>query len=85
MFIAAQFTTARTCKQPRYWLADEWTRKQWYIYIIEYYSAIKKNAFESVLMRWMKLEYIIQSEVSKKKKNPAKQSINAYIWNLERL
>ena len=50
---------------------DEWVRKLWYIYTTEYYSAIKKNALESVLMRWMKLEYIIQSEVSKKKKNPA--------------
>ena len=44
--------------------ADEWTRKLWYIYTMEYYSAIKKNSFESVLMRWMKLEPIIQSEVS---------------------
>ena len=44
-------------------LADEWIRKWWYIYTMEYYSAVKKNAFESVLMRWMKLEPIIQSEV----------------------
>ena len=50
-------------------MADEWIGKLWYIYIIEYYSAIKKNAFESVLMRWMKLEPIIQSEVSQKEKN----------------
>ena len=46
--------------------ADEWIRKLWYIYTMEYYSAIKKNSFESVLMRWMKLEPIIQSEVSPK-------------------
>ena len=50
-------------------LADEWTRKQWYIYTMEYYSAIKKNSFEPVLMRWMKLEPIIQSEVSQKNKD----------------
>ena len=47
-------------------MADEWIRKLWYIYTMEYYPAIKKNAFESVLMRWMKLEPIIQSEVSQK-------------------
>ena len=63
MFIAALFIIARTWKQPRGPLADEWIRKLWYIYTMEYYSAIKKNAFESVLMRWMKLEPIIQSEV----------------------
>ena len=69
MFITALFTIARTWKQPRCPLADEWIGKLWYIYIIEYYSAIKKNAFESVLMRWMKLEPIIQSEVSQKEKH----------------
>ena len=65
-FIAALFTIARTWKQPRCPFAGEWIRKLWYIYTMEYYSAIKKNAFESVLMRWMKLEPIIQSEVSQK-------------------
>ena len=69
MFIAALFTTARTWKQPRCPLADKWIRKSWYIYTIEYYSAIKKNAFESVLMRWMKPKPIIQSEVSQKEKH----------------
>ena len=49
--------------------ADDWIRKLWYIYTMEYYSAIKKNSFESVLMRWMKLEPIIQSEVSQKDKD----------------
>ena len=68
MFIAALFTIARTWKQPRCPLADEWIRKLRSIYTMEYYSAIKKNAFESVLMRWMKLEPIIQSEVSQKEK-----------------
>ena len=69
MFIAALFTIARTWKQPRCPSADEWIRKLWYIYTMQYYSAIKKNAFESVLMRWMKLEPIIQSEVSQKEKH----------------
>ena len=83
MFIAALFIIARTWKQPRCPSADEWIRKLWYIYTMENYSAIKKNTFESVLMRWMKLEPIIQSEVSQKKKTPI-QYTNAYIWNLER-
>ena len=69
MFIAALFIIARTWKQPRCPSADEWIRKLWYIYIMEYYSAIKKNTFESVLMRWMKLEPIIHSEVSQKEKH----------------
>ena len=79
MFITALFTTARTWKQPRCPSAGERIRKLWYVYTMEYYSAIEKNAFESVLMRWMKLEPIIQSEVSQKEKH---QYI--YIWNLER-
>ena len=68
MFIAAPFTIARIWKQPRCSLADEWIKKLWYIYTMEYYSAIKRNILESVLMRWMKLEPIIQSEVSQKVK-----------------
>ena len=56
-------------KQPRCPSADEWIRKLWYIYTMEYYSGIEKNTFESVLMRWMKLELIIQSEVSQKEKH----------------
>ena len=69
MFITALFIIARTWKQPRCPSADEWIRELWYIYTTEYYSAIKKNSFESVLMRWVKLEPIIQSEVSQKDKN----------------
>ena len=69
MFIAALFIIARTWKQPRHPSTDEWIRKLWYIYTMEYYSAFKKNIFESVLMRWMKLEPIIQSEVSQNEKN----------------
>ena len=60
---------ARTWKQPRCPSADEWIRKLWYIYTMEYYAAIKKTSFESILMRWMKLEPIIQSEVSQKDKD----------------
>ena len=66
MFITALFTTARTWKQPRCPSAGKRIRKLWYIYTMEYYSTIKKNAIESVLMRWMKLEPIIQNEVSQK-------------------
>ena len=69
MFIAALFIIARTWKQPRCPSADKWIRKLWYIYTMEYYSAVKKNSFESVLMRWMKLEPIKQSEVSQKEKH----------------
>ena len=69
MFIAALFTIARIWKQPRYPSAEEWIRNLWYICTMEYYSAVKKNTFESVLMRWMKLEPIIQSEVSQKEKH----------------
>ena len=68
-FIAALFTIARTWKQPKCPSTDEWIKKLWYTYTMEYYSAIKRNAFESVLMRWMKLEPIIQSEVSQKEKD----------------
>ena len=83
MFNAALFTIARTWKQPRCPLEDKQIRKLWYIYTIEYYSAIKKNIFESVLMRWMKLEPIIQSEVSQKEKHQY-SNINACISNLEK-
>ena len=69
MFITALFIIARIWKQPRCPLADEWIRKLLYIYTIEYYSAINKNAFESVLMRWMNLEPIIQSEVNQKQQD----------------
>ena len=69
VFIAALSTIARTWKQPRCPSADEWIRKLWYIYTTECYSAIKNNTSESVLMRWMKLEPIIQSEVSQKEKH----------------
>ena len=78
MFIKALFTIARTWKQPRCPLADEWIRKLWYIHTMEYYSAI--NAFESVLMRWMKLEPVIQSEVSQKEKH--QYSVSTHIYGI---
>ena len=68
MFTTVQFAIARTWKQPRCPSTDEWIKKLQCIYTMEYYSAIKKNMFESVLMRWMNLEPIIQSEVSQKEK-----------------
>ena len=76
------FTIANTWKQPKCPLTDEWIKKLWDIYTVEYYSAIKRNAFESVLIRWMNLEHIIQSEVSQKEKD--KYHILTYIWNLEK-
>ena len=69
LFIAALFTIARTWKQPRCPSTDEWIKKLWYIYTMKYYSAIKRNTFESVLMRWMNLESSIQSEVTQRKIN----------------
>ena len=68
------------CKRVPFSPADEWLRKLWYIYTMEYYSAIKKNTFESVLMRWMKLEPIIQSEVSQKEKH--QYSILMHIYGI---
>ena len=68
LFIAALFTIGRTWKQARCPSTDEWIKKLWCIYIIEYYSAIKKNTFESVLIRWTNLEPIMQSKVSQKDK-----------------
>ena len=73
MFIAALIIIARTWKQPRCPSPDEWIRKLWYIYI-------KKNTFESVLMRWMKLKPIIQSEVSQKEKH--QYSILTHIYGI---
>ena len=80
MFMAAPFTVARTRKQPRCPSTDEWIKKLWYVYTREYYSAIKRNAFESVLMRWTKLEHIIQSEVSQKEK--CKYHILTHIYGI---
>ena len=78
MFIAALFTISRTWKEPRCLSADEWIRSCGTKYTMEYYSAIKKNVFESVLMRWMKLEPIIQSEVRKKEKHQSSILMDIY-------
>ena len=68
MFIAAVFTIARTQKQPKCPMIDEWIKKMWYIYTMEYYSAIKRNEIGSFVELWMDLESVIQSEVSQKEK-----------------
>ena len=80
MFIAALFIRAKTWKQPTCPSADKRIRNLWYLYRMEYYSAIKKNTFESVLMRWMKLEPIIESEVSQKEKH--QYSILTHIYGI---
>ena len=69
MFTVALFTIARTWKQSRCPSTDEWTKKLWYMYTVEYYSVMIRNVFESVLVRWMNLEPSIQTEVSQRKKN----------------
>ena len=80
LFTATLFTIARTWKQPRCPSTEKWIEKLWYIYTMEYYSAIKRNTFESVLMRWMNLEPIIQSEVSQKEKD--KYRILTHIYGM---
>ena len=79
-FIAGLFTIARTWKQPRCPSTDEWIKKLWYIYTMKYYSVIKRNTFNSVLVRWMNLELIIQSEVSQKEKD--KYHILTHIYRI---
>ena len=69
MFIAALFTIARSWKHPKCPATDEWIKKMWYVYTIEYYSAIKRNEIGSFVEMWMDLENVIQSEVSQKEKN----------------
>ena len=77
------WTEQRTWKQPRYPLTDEWIKKSWYIYTTEYYSAIKRNTFESVLLSWVNLEPIIQSEVSQKGKGKYHILTHIYrIWKM---
>ena len=69
MFTAALFTIARAWKQPKCPSTDEWIKKMWHIYTMEYYSAIKRNKIQLFVVRWMDLESVIQSEVSQKEKN----------------
>ena len=80
VFTAALFTIAGTWKQPRCPLTDERIKKLWYRYPVEYYSTMKRNAFESVLMRWMNLEHITQSEVSQKERD--KYHILTHIYGI---
>ena len=69
MFISALFTIGRTWKQPQCPLTDEWIKKLWYIYTMEYYSVMKRSTYESFLMRWMNLKLIIENEVSQEEKD----------------
>ena len=79
-FIAALFTIARTWKQPKCPSSDEWIKKMWHIYTMEHYSAIKRNEIELFVVRWMELEYVIQSEVSQKEIN--KYSMLTHIYGI---
>ena len=83
MFTAPLFTIARTWKQPKCPSTDEWIRKMWHIHTMEYYSAIKRNEIELFVVRWMDLEFVIQSEVSQKEKN--KYHMLTHIWNLKKI
>ena len=80
MFIAALFTIARTWKQPKCPLTYEWIKKMWYIYTMEYYSAIKRNEIGSFVEMWLDLETVIQSEVSQKEKNKYCILTHIYIY-----
>ena len=78
MFIAALFTMARTWNQPKCPLTDEWIKKMWNLYTVEYYSAIKRNETELFVVRWMDLESVIRSEVSQKEKNKYRMLTHIY-------
>ena len=80
MFIATLFTIARTWKQPKCPSSDEWIKKMWHIYTMEYCSAIKRNKIELFVVRWMELASVIQSEVSQKEKN--KYSMLTHIYGI---
>ena len=78
MFTVALFTTARTQKQPKCPSTDEYIKKVWHIYTVEYYSAIKRNKIELFVVRWLDLESVIQSEVSQKEKNKYRMLTHIY-------
>ena len=81
VFIEALFTIARTWKQLKCPSTEEWIKKMWYIYTMEYYSAIKRNEIRSFVETWMDLETVIQNEVSQREKQIS--YINTYMWNLK--
>ena len=83
MFIAALFTIAGTWKQPKCLSTDEWIKKLWYIYTMEYYSAIRRNEIESFVETWTDLETVIQTEVKSEREKQISY-INACMWNLEK-
>ena len=78
MFIAALFTIARTWKQPKCPSTDDWIKKMWHIYTMEYYSTIIRKEIKLFVVRWMDLETVIQSEVSQKEKNKYSMLIHIY-------
>ena len=78
MFTAALFTIARIWKQPNCPSTCEWIKKMWHIYTVDYYSAIKRNEIELLVVRWMDLESVIQSEVSQKEKNKYRMLTHIY-------
>ena len=78
MFSAALFTIARTWKQPKCPSTDEWIKKMWHIYTMEYYSATKRNEIELFVMSWMDLQSVIQSEISQKEKNKYRMLTHRY-------
>ena len=80
MFMVALFRKGRTWKQPKCPLTDEWIKKMWHIYTMEYYSSIKRNEIELFVVRWMDLESVVQSEVSQKEKN--KYRIVTHIYGI---
>ena len=83
MFIAALFTIARTWNQPKRPSTDEWIKKMWHIYTMEYYSAIKRNEIELFVVRWMDLKSVIQSEVKSEREKQIPYA-NTYIWNVKK-
>ena len=83
MFIAGLFTIARSWKQPNCPSTDEWIKKMWYIYTMEYYSAIKRNEIGSFVETWMDLETVIPNEVKSEREKQISY-IKAYMWNLEK-
>lgn len=78
MFVAALFTVTKTWMQPRCPYTGEWIKKIWNVYSMEYYSALERNAFESVQMRWTNLELLIQSKISHKEKYKYRILTNIY-------